>query len=166
MVMFTMSLKDSFLLASRISMPTMCLFSSRSRVMPSSTSILSSTYTSLSWMYRASASLSYSIFKWNHLHLLFFFTALITKNLSLSSLYVTLKNLSELFIHAFNLFSTDGSRNSGTFRADSTSISVILCHLILFFACLVYLMGFTEPILTNIHLIGNQKNKRCKIQNA
>jgi hypothetical protein len=72
MDIFTMSLRDSFLLASRISMPMMCLFSSRSTVTPSSMSILSSTFASLSWIYRASASLSYSILKTAHLHLFFF----------------------------------------------------------------------------------------------
>ena len=66
--MFTRSSRDSFLLASRISMPTICLFSSRSTVTPSSMSILSSTGASLNWIYKASASLSYSILKTNHLH--------------------------------------------------------------------------------------------------
>jgi hypothetical protein len=35
MDILTMSLRDSFLLASRISMPMICLFSSRSTVTPS-----------------------------------------------------------------------------------------------------------------------------------
>jgi hypothetical protein len=79
MVMFTMSRRESFLLASRISMPTICLFSSRSTVIPSSMSMLSSTDASLNCIYKASASLSYSIFNLNHLHPFFFFTAVITK---------------------------------------------------------------------------------------
>ncbi len=67
MVMFTRSSRDNFLLATRISIPTMCLFSSRSTVTPSSMSILSSTDASLNWIYKASASLSYSILNANHL---------------------------------------------------------------------------------------------------
>ena len=79
MVMFTRSRRESFLLASRISMPTICLFSSRATVIPSSMSMLSSTSASLNWIYKASASLSYSIFNLNHLYPFFFFTAVITK---------------------------------------------------------------------------------------
>lgn len=111
MVMLAISLKDSFLLASRISIPTTCLFSSRSIVMPSSMSTLSSTCTSLSWMYRASASLSYSILKSNHLHPFFFFTAVKTTAFSSVSTYVTLKYFSGSFFQAFSRVSEKVLRN-------------------------------------------------------
>jgi hypothetical protein len=149
MDIFTMSLRDSFLLASRISMPMMCLFSSRSTVTPSSMSILSSTFASLSWIYRASASLSYSILKTAHLHLFFFLTAVTTRKLSSSSLYVTLKNLPDSSVHVFNLPSEEDSACSGFSRHDFTSASVILCWRIRFLACLAYLMAFMIKMISD-----------------
>ena len=149
MVMFTRSSRDSLLLASRISMPTMCLFSSRSTVTPSSMSILSSTGASLNWIYKASASLSYSILKANHLRLFRFLTAEITRKLSSSSLYVTLRNFPDVSTHAFNLPSTEGSRCSGFCIVDPTSVSVILWSRILFLARLVYLTGFIKKIISD-----------------
>ncbi len=148
-VMLTRSFNDIRLLASRISIPTMCFFSSRSTVTPSSMSMLSSIDASLSWMYKASASLSYSIFKSNHLHLFFFLTAEITRNLFSFSLYVTLRNFPDVSIHALDLLSTDGSRCSGFLIANSTSFSVILCKRILFLACLVYFIVFTNKMISD-----------------
>ena len=157
MVMFTRSSRDNFLLASRISIPTMCLFSSRSTVTPSSMSILSSTEASLNWMYRASASLSYSILNANHLHPFRFFTAEITKKLSSSSLYVTLRNFPDVSIHAFRLPSTEVSRCAGFCSADSTSLSMILCSRILFLACLTYFIGFIKKIISDALLSCKQR---------
>ena len=113
MVILAISLNDSFLLASRISIPTTCLFLSRSTVMPSSISILSSTSTSRNWMYKASASLSYSILNSDHPHPLFFFTAVMTNNSPFYSSYVTLRNLSDVFFQAFSRVSEKGSTKSG-----------------------------------------------------
>lgn len=62
MEIFTRFDSSSFSLASRISIPTMCPFSSRSTVTPSSISIESAILASLSLMYKASTSLLYSIF--------------------------------------------------------------------------------------------------------
>ena len=104
MDILTISFIDNLLLASRISNPTICPSSSTSTVTPSTTSILSSTYDSLNWIYKASAFLSYSILVGHHLHPFFFFTAVITRNPFLSSTYVTLmKPPSGLSIHAFIL---------------------------------------------------------------
>ena len=149
MVMFTRSLRDSFLLASRISIPTMCLFPSRSTVTPSSMSILSSTSASLSWMYKASASLSYSILTVNHLHPFRFLTAEITRKVSGFSLYVILRNFPDVSIHAFSRPSAEGSRCAGSPIADSTSLSSILCKRILFLACLTYFIGFITEIISD-----------------
>lgn len=159
--MLAISFRDNLLLASRISIPIICRFSSRSTVTPSSISILSSTSASLSRIYRASAFLSYSIFKSNHLHPFNFFTAVITVNSSLFSLYVTLKNLSEDFIHAFILPSIEDSRYSGLFTADSTSSSVILCLRILFFACLVYFIVFTDEMISD-NILSCNKHRQAK----
>jgi hypothetical protein len=86
-------------------------------------SMLSCALTSLNWMYKASASLSYSILKSNHLHPLFFLTALMTKNLFSSSLYVTLRNFPEVSTHELNLPSMEGSRYAGSLIANSISFS-------------------------------------------
>src|SRR4030042_889272 len=164
MVMFTRSRRESFLLASRISMPTICLFSSRSTVIPSSMSMLSPTSASLNWMYKASASLSYSIFNLNHLHRFFFFTAVIIKTFPASSLKGTRRYFSETLFHAFSFPSEDGSIKSELSIDDSISASVILCIRILFFACLVYFIIFAANMLSqNIsaynHLSGDKKNE-------
>jgi hypothetical protein len=149
MVILTRSFKDNLLLASRISIPTICFFSSRSTVTPSSMSILSSTGASLSWIYKASASLSYSILKLNHLHPFLLFAAVMIKNGLGSSWYVTLRNLPDISIHALNLPSIEGSRCLGSRIADSTSLSEIPYNRILFLACLVYFIAFTSKIISD-----------------
>jgi len=145
-------------------MPMRCLFSSRSMVIPSSMSMLSSILASLSCMYKASASLSYSIFTANHLHPVFFFTAVMTRNLSFSSLYVTRKNLSGVFIHTFILSPPDTSKNSGCSIADTISLSVTACRRILFLACRVNLTGFMLKDI-NILKANLQREKKYVKEN-
>lgn len=64
-------------------------------------------------------------------------------------LYMLLLETSRIFsVQAFNLPSIDGSTCSGRSIADSTSVSVILCKRILFFACLTYFISFIKKMIS------------------